>query len=144
MMMFFVCSVCFLPSASVTSTLPGSASLPVPLNTVTLFFFIRYSMPYVFQHHLVFSLLHVGEGELNSRRLHTEIGGVLHLFVDVGRHQHLLRGNTSAKRARSSETVIFFDDCCFQTQLPGANGGYISAWSTADNRYIKLFIGQFV
>ena len=42
-----------------------------------------------------------------------------------------------------AEPVIFFNDCCLETQLTGANRGHITAWSTADNRHIKLFIGQF-
>jgi hypothetical protein len=27
--------------------------------------------------------------------------------------------------------------------LTGSNRGYITAWSTTDNRYIKLFVSQF-
>src|SRR5262245_37621414 len=46
MQMFFVDSVCFAPpSLGVNSTAPLPAMRPTPLNTVTLFFFIKKSMP---------------------------------------------------------------------------------------------------
>jgi hypothetical protein len=28
--------------------------------------------------------------------------------------------------------------------LTGANGGDITAWTAADNRYVKLFVSQFI
>ena len=48
MIIFFVLIVCFLPSSPVISTLPGSASRPVPLKRVIEFFFIKYSIPFEF------------------------------------------------------------------------------------------------
>jgi hypothetical protein len=68
---------------------------------------------------------------------------MLHLFVDVGRHQHLLGGDATAKRAGSAQAGVFLNNRGLQTQLPGANCGHISAWSTTDNRDIKLFVSQF-
>ena len=43
--MFLVSTVCALPSAPVTSTLPVPRILPLPIKTSILFFFIRNSTP---------------------------------------------------------------------------------------------------
>jgi hypothetical protein len=61
----------------------------------------------------------------------------------MGRHQHLLGGNAATKCAGATQAVIFFDYRSFKTQLAGANRGHITTGSTADDRYIKLFIRQF-
>src|SRR5688572_5643492 len=98
----------------------------------------------ILQYDFVFAFLNVGKGELNSRRLHAEVSCVLHLFVDVGGHQHLLRGNAATQSAGATEACIFLNNGGFQTELPGANGGYVTAGTAADNRYIKLFVGQFI
>ena len=45
MTMFLVSSVCVLPSAPLTSTLPGPAMRPTPRTASTLFFFSRKSTP---------------------------------------------------------------------------------------------------
>ena len=45
MTIFFVSSVCFLPSSDVTSTLPGAVMQPVPINASTLFFLNRNATP---------------------------------------------------------------------------------------------------
>ncbi len=46
MTMAFVSIVCLLPSAAVTSTLPGAAIVPVPMKGSTLFFFSRKATPF--------------------------------------------------------------------------------------------------
>src|SRR5262249_32452115 len=97
----------------------------------------------VFEHDLVFSLLHVRKSQLNTGRLHTKIGGMLHLLVNMGRHQHLLGRNAPAQRAGAAKPVIFLDYGSLETQLSGADGRYITTRSTADNRYVKLFVSQF-
>ncbi len=97
----------------------------------------------VFQHHLVFSLLHVGKSELNPGRLDAKISGMLHLFVNMRGHQHLLGGNAATQRTRASKPVIFLDYGSLKAQLAGANGGHVTTRPTADNRYIKLFVSQF-
>ena len=45
MTMFFVSSVCVLPSGAFTSTLPGAAMRPVPRTASILFFLSRKSTP---------------------------------------------------------------------------------------------------
>ena len=47
MMMFLVSRTCFFLRHRSLQLCPA-ASLPVPLKTVTLFFFIKYSMPFEF------------------------------------------------------------------------------------------------
>src|SRR6185503_7480903 len=93
----------------------------------------------VFQNDFVFSLLNIGKRQLNTRSLHTKISRVLHLFVDVGRHQHLLGRNTASQSTSAAQPVILLDDRGLQSQLPCSDGGYIPTWTTADNYHIKLF-----
>ena len=97
----------------------------------------------VLQHHFVFSLLHIGKGELDAARLDAEIGGVLHLFVQMSGLEELFGRNTTAQCTRAAQPFVFLDDSDFQAQLSGANRGDITAWPTADYRYIKLFVSQF-
>jgi hypothetical protein len=88
--------------------------------------------------------LHVGEGQLNPGSLHTEISGVLHLLVNVGRHQHLLRGDTTAQGARAAKARVFFNHRRLKAQLARAYRRHIAARPTTNNRYVKLFVSQCV
>src|ERR1041385_3245515 len=68
---------------------------------------------------------------------------MLHLFVYVRRHQHLLGRNAATQRTRAAKPVVFLDYGSLQTQLSGTDGRYITTRPTADNRYVKLFVSQF-
>ena len=51
----------------------------------------------VLHYDFIFAFLYVGKCEPNSRRLHAKVGGVLHLLVDMRRHQQLLGRDASAQ-----------------------------------------------
>lgn len=68
---------------------------------------------------------------------------MLHLFVNMRRHQKLLRRDAAAQRARPTQPFVLLNDRDLQTQLSGAHGRDIAARSAADNRYIELFVSQF-
>jgi hypothetical protein len=86
--------------------------------------------------------LHVRERELNSGSLHAEIRSMLHLFIDMRRHQQLFGGDTATQSTRAAQPFVFFDNRDFQTQLSGANRGHITARSAANHRHIELFVSQ--
>src|SRR5205823_5222900 len=84
------------------------------------------------------------EGELNACGLHAEVCGVLHLLVDVRRHQQLLRRNAATQAARAAESLVLLYERGFQTQLPRAHRGHVAAGAGAYDRHVELFGRQSV
>ena len=140
MMIAFEAIVCLRAVCPRDFHFSGESQLACPLEHRDLVFLHQVLDALgVFQHHLVFALLHIFESELNSGSLHTKIRRVLHLLVDVGRHQHLLGGNTTAQGAGAAEARVLFDHCDLQAELARADRRHVAAWATSDNSYVKLF-----
>ena len=56
----------------------------------------------ILHYDFILALLHIRKGKLNSRCLDAKVSGVLHLFVDMRRHQKLLGRDASAQSTSST------------------------------------------
>src|SRR5207253_7370907 len=72
----------------------------------------------VLHHDLLFSLLHVREGETHFGDLHAEVREVfVSLLVVVRRHQELLGRDAAAQGACAAEPLVLLDERDLQAQL---------------------------
>src|ERR1700681_1210508 len=60
------------------------------------------------------------------------------MVVDLGVVQQDLGGDAADVQTGAAEEGIFLDDDGLETQLAGADGRHVAAWTAPDNRYIVL------
>src|SRR5262249_21334000 len=60
-------------------------------------------------------------------------------IINVGRMEKLFGGYAASQKTGAAEVFVLFDNCCFQTNLCGADGSDITSGSRADHGDIKLF-----
>ena len=85
----------------------------MPLKVVILFFFIRYSIPFEFSSLPYLFVFAHSQSELDAGSFDTEVSSMLHLFIDVCRHEHLLGGNAAAQGAGTAEAFVFLNNRAF-------------------------------
>ena len=117
-----VLTVCALPSAPVTSTLPAPRIFPLPISTWILFFFIRNSTPLTLRRSPAVEIHHRGEIEFRRGDGNAHPGeGVRRLLEHFGGVQQRLRRHAATLRRVPpsvgffSTTATFMPSCAART-----------------------------
>ena len=135
MTMALVSSVCVLPSAPFTSTLPGAAMRPAPCNASILFFLSRKSTPLTLPS-TPSSLNFIMRGEIELRRADADahLGeGMAGLLEHFGGVQQRLRRNAADVEAGAAVGRALLDHRDLQAELRRADGADIAAGAGADD-----------
>ena len=130
-----VSSVCVLPSAAFTSTLPGAAMRPTPSNGSILFFLNRKATPLTLPSTpSSLNSIIVGEIELRLADPDAHPGeAVPGLLEQLGRVQQRLRRNAADIEAGAAEGRVLLDHRHLHAELRGADGADIAAGAGADD-----------
>ncbi len=144
MTMFLVSSVCALPSAPLTSTLPGPAMRPTPRTASTLFFLSRKSTPLTLPS--TPSSLNFIIAPRSSDGLPTlmPIFGerVPGLLEQLGRMQQRLRRDAADIQAGAAEGLVLLHHRGLQAELRRADRADIAAGAGADDHKVVARIGH--
>ena len=138
MTMFLVSSVCVLPSPPDTSTLPVPSTLPWPLTTSILFFFIRNSTPLTLPSMpCCLKFIIDGRSSFGAGTL-TPIfrKGMAGLLEHLGSMQQRLRGHAADIEAGTAERRVLLDHGDLHAELRRAHRANISAGTGADDNEI--------
>ena len=135
MTMFFVSSVCVLPSAAVTSTLPGAAMRPAPRSASILFFLNRNSTPLTLPStpsSLNFSIAARSSFGVPTLDAHLR-EAVAGLLEHLGGMQQRLRRNAADVEAGAAEGGALLDHRDLHAELRRADRADIAAGAGADD-----------
>ena len=135
MTMDLASSVCVLPSAPLTSTLPAAAIRPAPMKGIDLVFLeqeldaldVAVDARVLECHHRL--EIELGRGHADAH-FAERVAGLLEQF---GRVQQSLRRDAADVEAGAAEGRALLDHRGFQAQLRGANGADIAAGTGADD-----------
>ena len=142
-MTFFVSTVCFLPPFS-TSILPPPSSLPYPLMTSILFFFMRNSTPLACLSTIFCLRLRTSrQVELRILAVDPLILGVLEVAPNLGGVQQRLGRNATDVKAGAAQLRIFFDKCGLQSVLPRPDRGGVPPRTATKNHQIVGHLPPF-
>ena len=120
-----------------------AGDLPKPVMRSTLFFLKRNSMPFrVRVDDALLAVWTTFQSRVDVADGDAELFRLLDLRPDVGVFEERLRGDAAAVEACTAEERILLDDGHFHAELAGADAGYITARTAADDDHVVLLFSQ--